>query len=372
LSPGTPGGCEGPAPGGPGRGQALRSETGEPAIAEAVAVIDRSSGKPLLPGLAAGHRAYRDGQRAYRDQLPGEAAPWLAQAREAFRKAESPLEPWALVSLAGIDLTSARRDEALEKYDTTRRAARRSGSHALAGCADWGTGLIRFRQGLYSESLSHFLSASGAFEAARERQNLGAALELVSENLRFLGQGAAAWKYRYRSAEALAPYRDSIRLHNLLWEGGWATVEDGEPRAGLDFLDEGVGLGERFQRPQRLAEALLWRSKIHLALEDKVKALDDLLRAEQENLKTSDEAVRTRLAADLEYVEGDVRRRFRSKTALQPLSRAVDFYRTKGLLLDLPDAYLARFRAEKAAAAPTRHTATSRLRSLSSSTARIP
>ncbi len=329
-------------------GRALRSETGEPVIAEAVAVIDRSSGRPLLPGLAAAHRAYRDGMRAYRDQQPGTASLWLAQARETFLKAKSPLESWTLVALAGIDLTSGRRDPALEKYEAVRSAARQSGSRALAGCADWGTGLIQFRQGLYSESLSRFFSASAAFETAQERQNLGAALELVSENLRFLGEGSAAWKYRYRAAEALAPYRDSIRLHNLLWEGGWATVEDGEPRAGLAFLNEGVGLGERFLRPQRLAEALLWRSKVHLALEDGVKALDDLLRAEKENLKTTDEAVRRRIAADLSYVEGEVRRRVDPKTALQPLARAVDFYRANGLLLDLPGAYLSRFRAEMA------------------------
>ncbi|HYX24017.1 MAG TPA: CHAT domain-containing protein, partial [Thermoanaerobaculia bacterium] len=329
-------------------GQALRAETGERVIAEAVAAIDRSSGRPLLPDLAAGHQAYRDAQRAYRDQSFAKAEPLLAKASEAFRQAASPLEPWALLALAGVDLTNRRQEEALQKYEAVRSAARQSGSRALAGCADWGTGLIRFRQRRFSESLSRFSSASSAFEAARERQYLGGALELISENLRFLGQGTAAWKYRYRAAATLAPYRDSIRLHNLLWEGGWATVEDGEPRAGLDFLDEGVRLGESSHLPLRLAEALLWRSKVHLALKDGVKGLDDLLRAEKENLKTPDEVMRRRLGADLDYVEGEVRWRFDPETAREPLKRAVDFYEANGLLLDLPDAYLARFRAEKA------------------------
>jgi CHAT domain-containing protein len=348
LVPGQPVAAEVPLTVARSIGQALRSETGEPVVAEAVAVIDRSSGRPVLPVLAAGHRSYRDGQRAYRDQLPGKAAPLLTEAREGFNRAESPLGSWALLSLAGIDLNSSRYGDALEKYDAVRTTASRSGSLALAGCADWGTGLVHFRDSRFSESLSHFLSASEAFETARERQNLGAVLELVSENLRFLGQGAAAWKSRYQAAEVLAPFRDSIRLHNLLWEGGWATVEDGESRAGLDFLNEGVGLDERYRRPQRLAESLLWRSKVHLSLEDGVQALKDLLRAEKENLGTSDDAVRERLAADLDYVEGEVRRRFDPKTALQPLVRAVDFYQKKGLFLDLPGAYLARFRAEMA------------------------
>jgi CHAT domain-containing protein len=329
-------------------GAALRAETGERVIAESVALIDRSSGGPILPSFAAGHQAYRDGWHAYRDQSFAEAEPLLAKAYEAFRQAGSPLEPWALLPLAGIDLTSGRREVALQRYDVIRIAAKRSESRALAGCADWGTGLIRFRQRLFSESLSRFLSASAAFETSREQQNLGAALELISENLRFLGQGATAWKYRYRAAAALAPYRDSIRLHSLLWEGGWSTVEDGEARAGLDFLNEGVGLGERSHLPLRLAEALLWRSKIHLALEDGVKALDDLLRSRKENLKTPDRTMSTRLAADLDYVEGEVRRRFDPETAREPLKRAVGFYEANGLLLDLPDAYLARFQTEKA------------------------
>lgn len=330
-------------------GEALRAETGETVVAEAVAIVDGSSGRPILPVLAAGHRAYRDGWHAYRDQIPGTAAPLLAEAHEAFERAESPLSFWALVALAGIDVTSSRYPEALGRYGAIRDAAGRSGSRALAGCADWGTGLVRFRSGLYSESLSLFWSALAALNAARESQNLGAVLELLSENLRFLGQGTTAWQYRYQAAKALSPYRASIRLHNLMWEGGWSAVEDGEPRAGLDFLNEGVRLGERLQRPQRLAEALLWRSKVHLALKDEVKALDDLLRSQKENLKIADDGLRTRLAADLDYVEGEVRRRFNPRRALQPLSQAVSFYQKKELFLDLSGAYLARFRAELAA-----------------------
>jgi len=326
-------------------GEALLAETGEPSIAEAVGAIDRSAGRPEIAVLASGHRAYREGQQSYRDQLLGKASPLLQEAYRALGRGESPVAAWALISLAGIDLLVSNYNEALDKYRAALVAARQVDSRPLAGCAAWGIGLIRVRQGRFSESLSQFQAAASAFEVGHEWQNLGAVLQIFAENLRFIGQRTIAWRHRYRALKALSSSRDSLRLHNVLWEGGWASVENGEPRAGLDLLDECVRLGTRSKSPQRLAEALLWRSKARLALNDGPAALGDLLQAQIVNGQTPDLIMRERIAADLNYVEGEVLRRTDPEAALDPLSRATAFYRIRELYLDLAGAYLAHFRA---------------------------
>jgi CHAT domain-containing protein len=326
-------------------GDALRKETGEPSLVEAITRIDRASGKSELALLAAGHRAYRDGQQCYREQRLDQALPLLEEARKAFLQTGSPMLPLTLVSLAGIDVAHSRFELAALKYGQAWADAQRSGSPSLAGRAAWGIGQVRFRQGYLSQSLAWFQTAAAHLEEVHEGENLGAVLAITAENLRFLGQDAAAWKYRLRAGSLLAPYRDSLRLHTILWEGGWAATEAGLPRAGLNFLNEAVTLDTRSGLLWQRVESLLWRSKIHLALSQLGPAEDDLLAARQDNGRVPDKGMHVRLGADLDYVEGEVRSRNEPASALPYLSQAVSFYKEQGLTLDLPDAYLASYQA---------------------------
>lgn len=329
-------------------GEALCAETREPIVLEVVRTIDKAVQEGnRLAVVAAAVRAHRDGQREVRDQLPSVSVPHLREAFERLGHIDNPLAEWALITLAGIDLNSSRYDEALSKYQTALAAARRLGSSALAGRAQWGLGLVRLRQGELAESLAWLLDAVSAFEKGREQENLGAALALVAENTRLLGQFSAAWRYRYRAARNLHSYRNSIRLHNLLWEGGWAAAGEGAPRAAIDLLDEDVALGYRSRLPQRLAESLLWRSKVDLAANKVGAARLDLWSALQANQRTPDSFVQQRLDVDLEYVTGEVGRRTDPATALAPLSAAISIYSARQLYLDLPGAYLARFHAKQ-------------------------
>jgi len=327
-------------------GEALQRTTGEQSVAQAVAFIDHAAGRPDILDLALGHKAYRDAQRPFHDQLYSNAASHLKHIPLISPDARDPLASATLITQAGIDLSVSRYSQAMKKYNAALEISRRLGSKALAGLATWGIGLVRLRQGQLSESLGRFLDAVSLFETGRERENLGAVLQLAAENLRFLGQPFTAWKYRYRAIEILSQYRTSIRLHNALWEGGWAAVEQNDPGAGLDLLDECVGLGEDSHLPQRLGEALLWRSKVHLYMHNYSASLKDLLRAERVNQRNLDASSRRRLKADLDYVEGEMQHSLHhSKVSLDYLADAIDFYSSHELFLDLPQAYLARFRA---------------------------
>ena len=335
-----------------GLGEALLAETGETSVVRAVRAIDYAASRDKesdLLALARGHVAYQEGYAALNQQQTDKPAALLAEAWENLRRGGSPAEEWARLGLAGVNLRSARYDEAIERYEALVRDGEAGGSWALQGKAHSGIGVSHIRQGHYSPALAHYHLAAAAFERAGEDFNVGVAQELIAENLRFLGQSDAAWRYRFQAAKALYPYRSSVRLHNVLWEGGRAAVEDGRPTAGLAFADEDVEVTKRSELPQLIAESLLWRSKIHLALRAPRKALYDLERAQRINATVAEATLRERLSADLAYVEGEVRRQIDPASALPAYAQAIDFYKRRELYLDLAGALSGRAQAALAA-----------------------
>ncbi len=330
-------------------GQALRELTGESSIATAVGTIDAaladSRQAANVTALARAHRAYRDGMAKLRIQLVDEAQFQFRAAADDFSRAHSPSELWALYGLAGVDLTYSRYDAAVRDYGIVADRAAQLGSPAFEGLAQRCIGLAMIRQGRLSESLQHYQTAALLLGKVREAQNLGATHEMIAENLRFLGQSSAAWRYRYRAAAELSPYRDSLRLHNVLWEGGWAAVEDGLPRAALQIQDEGLAVAKRSGKPRMLAEALIWRSKILLALKNAPGAMAALEQAASLNQTPPGQWVRNRLESDILYVKGEALRRIDPNTATKELGHAIDYYRDNKLYLDAADAYLSRARA---------------------------
>src|SRR3954462_1837079 len=330
-------------------GEALRELTGESSIVVAVRDIDAALADPRqaagVAALARAHRAYRDGMAKLRNQLVDEAQVLFRAAADDFSSAHGASELWALYGLAGVALSYSRYDEAVRAYGTVADRAARLGSPAFAGLAQRALGLAMIRQGRLSESLQHYLAAALLFGKVQEAQALGATHEMIAENLRFLGQSAAAWRYRYQAAAELSPYRDSLRLHNVLWEGGWAAVEDGLPRAALQIQEEGLAVAKRSGKPRMLAEALVWRSKILLALNAAPAALAGAEQASSLNQDPPGQWVRSRLGSDILYVKGEALRRIDPRAAVEELGHAIDYYRDNKLYLDVADAYLSRARA---------------------------
>ncbi|HEX3526766.1 MAG TPA: CHAT domain-containing protein [Thermoanaerobaculia bacterium] len=330
-------------------GQALRESTEDATVEATVRAIDRAATDPaqddLLKGLARGHRAYRDAMPLSRNQLIEKAEPLLREAMRGLDQGGSPTALWALLALGSTYAAQSRYEEASQIYSSIQNRAQSVPSPILAGRAEWGLGHVALRQGHFSEALHHFEAAAAAFASRGELEGLGFMHERLAENLRFLGQSNAAWKYRYQAASELWPYRDSIRLHTLLWEAGWAAVEDGCPKAGLLIQEEDVQVAARTGQPQWLAEARIWQSKIHLALGSPQAALAALAEAFRGTAQSKGEWVRQRVGIDAMYVEGEARRRLDPEAALSPISQALQFYSDGKLYLDLIGAYLSRARA---------------------------
>ena len=329
-------------------GQALSELTGDSVVAATVNEIDRAMTDPSagrLGVLVRGHRALREGVHLARDQLLKNAGLPLQEAYNDLGQEGSPAAYWALLAIAGSRLSEHRYVEAIQTYEALERAAERLPSPILVARAEWGIGIAHVRQGHFAESLHHYQLASARLVSRGETEGLGAVHEAIAENLRFLGQSAAAWRYRYRAASELAPYRNSFRLHTMLWEAGWAAVEDGCPKAALLIQQEGVQVAARTGQPHWLAEALVWKSKIHLALGSPQAALAALADALAQNANSPGAEVKQRVWIDATYMQGEALRSLKPLKAITSLSQAVQLYLTGNLPLDLAGAYLSRARA---------------------------
>jgi CHAT domain-containing protein len=334
-------------------GEALLGATGEPTVHAAVQAVDRAMAvdrsDQALADLAEGYRDYRDGMAPFREQALEDAAPRLEEARKLLARTGSQVELWALLGLGGVDLLHSHYSSAMRTLQLVSDEAVIHGSRVLAGRAEWAIGLALIRQGKLSESLRHYQAALHNLAATKEMQSIGAVDGLIAENLRVLGQTTSAWRHRLRAAGELHGYRDSIRLHNVMWEGGWAALEEGYPGAALLIQNEGLHVAERSHQNRMVAEALIWRSKIELALGDVRRALENLSLAERLTESSHGDWARERVAMDIAYAEGEAWRHLDPTKALRPLTRALDFYRARNLALDLAAAYLSRGRSFLAA-----------------------
>jgi CHAT domain-containing protein/tetratricopeptide (TPR) repeat protein len=326
-------------------GGALARRHGDLTVAAAVAAIRRAAGQPrLLASLARGHRAYRLGSAAFaRLEVEAAAAP-LRLARDILHPAGSPVSLWAEVGLAGIAFYDTRYENAAAGFAAVLERTDPERFPALAGRASWGLGLTRLRQGLLSPSLARHREAASFFARAGEDENLGAVLELLGEDYRMLGDGGAAWQHLHQALRVLCSYPASIRLHNALWQAGDEAREEIDPRVALRFQDEGVRVAQASTSPRLIAESLLWRSKILVALGDFGAARQDLRRADSELARIPDGVVREKLRADLTFAHAEVERRIAPLQALPLFHEAVGYYHRHGLVLDLAIAYLSRAR----------------------------
>ncbi len=332
-------------------GGALERETSDPTVTHTVNALHLLSATPnsaLLTQAARGHIAYRDGIAHFRRQELEAAEPAFATARADLAPIASPVALWARHGAAGCALYRSHYAEAEAELAELTNLARAAGYPALLGRIEWALGLASVRQGQFEQALRHDLAAVDLFSAVRERHGLAAVHGLLAEDLGRLGQTAVGWRHRFRALRELAGDRDSLRLHNVLWQCGHAAVVDGVPLAALQFQNEGLAVDRRAGEPRRIAETLIWRSKIHLALASPRRALADLTLARSSTAASSGTWARERVGIDVDFAEGEALRQIDPQTALAPIEKALSYYRERGLALDLADALLSGARAARA------------------------
>lgn len=324
-------------------GRSLFALHGDSTITAAVEAIERAR-PPRVSDLARGHRAFRDALRHFQALETKEAALRFTEARDGFRMGGSPIELWAQAGLGRVQGYDSRFEEANATFRSVLDRAEREGFPSLTGWCHWGLAWLSFRQGRTSEALHPLQSAEAVYGKLGESESTATIRSYLGELLPVLGQNGAAWRYRFQALSSLSDRPESWRWHILLRDGAAAAVEDGLPQAGLLFQQEGVLAAEVIGEPVRLAEAFSARSQILLALRRGQEVRQDLRQAFRYAQQANIGSPGKKLLADLSFASGEALRWLDPKSALKPLTEAIERYREIGAVPSSAYAVLSRAR----------------------------
>jgi hypothetical protein len=297
--------------------------------------------------LARAHQLYGRGHHFFKERDYISAEPLLTRANLYLAKAGSPVAGWVKFDLSVIELYNSQNYKAiallsslLADYDLVRYPS-------LCGRAAWVKGLALFRLGRLEEALNTYRMAEAAFVLARELDNQAAAQGLIAETLRELGDTQSAWQYRYHGLHVLGGQTRHHSIHNILWEGGDAALEEGYPLAAKFFADEDVLLFGN--RPDRLLalEAYLRRALLLRGRAPTPVVLADLERASEISRKLPFSPLLPRIEAEIQLAFAELAVEGGSAKAEEVMGQSLEFFRDHRLALREAVTLLARARARR-------------------------
>ncbi|HEV2736031.1 MAG TPA: CHAT domain-containing protein, partial [Longimicrobiaceae bacterium] len=283
--------------------EALERRSGRDAtLADAVRTI-RSHGKGAgARRLASAHREYSAGRALYDAVKFRDAEPRFRAAVAAADNSPA-LQAWARVFLGTTRVQLGEMEEG-EAILRAAIAATDADRHpALAARARWSLAGTLLRSDRYEAALEPASEATRLFARAGEREHEGTALQVLADAQFRLHDADAGYLSAHHALVMLRPYRNSVRLHNLLVSIADATSADGLARAAVRVQDEGVEVAGRNGDPIFVAEARLTRARLLTAAGDLARARKDVEAGRAAMRRVTDEIPRRWLEADLRISE---------------------------------------------------------------------
>lgn len=312
-------------------GDAVTGINGETEIRDAVHAIDTASDRRPI---AEAHARYRAARIAYSKNDRAAAERDFIRAAELFEAAHDPMSFVARYYVASVRL--ARPD--LEQL----AAAAPPSFISLGGRIRWELGRTLMTAGEYARAAQVFTESSERFQRSGEHASQAFVEAMLSDALSTLGRDDDAWLARLRGLAALSSDGTSDVLTTAL-----ATAIETELRGGrhdnalaLSGLELAVA---RDAKPQTLLESYVNRALIEAM---NGRAADALQSAREAKTiaATTDAASRDWNLAMAAVAEGAALAQSNARAAMEPLTRAIDFYGSHELAASLPDPLLLRSR----------------------------
>jgi len=327
-------------------GGALREQSGEGLLADAVAAIDGADAATRAT-LAEAHATYRRGRIAYSRRQPSAAEPDLRRAAALFARGRSPMERMALYYAANTrydqnDIATARMQlEALLAHED-------SGHIASGALIRWQLSLCRNADGDTEGALALLIDSAASLRRLDERNNLGFVESLLAMTLLDEGRPDEAWEARIRSFEALST---EGRGDRLLANLAGAVAEErraGHTDAALALVGVEREAGRDVQDDVLLSGTLTRAAVLTAELGDIVGAARLLDEVRGVSARVSDPAFRSLVDANANVAQAAVTLRSDPALAVKNLATAAGAYEQMGLHAQAIDCYLLRTRAETA------------------------
>ncbi len=319
-------------------GDALQQAGGDASLADQVRAIRVVAAQPRIRrDLARAHAQYGRAQVFIDLRVPKAALPALDSAL-ASSAASPALREW-VAYWRGVALFYDGRPDTL----AFRRAIARGealGYPALAARGYWSSAIVPMRRGAYDFAQARLDRAQSLYERLGEREHLGSTQEVEAEMRLEMGDLPRAYAAAQRALLTLRPYRDSVRLHNLLMALARAATLEGLGAAAAALHDEDVAVAARVRVGPHV-EALAARARTSALAGDLASAEVDLRRADahlRDDVARWMEAGKPSADSTYEHqwlaahlAEGFVRLRMRANptAAVADLAPVVEFFQTR-------------------------------------------
>jgi len=324
-------------------GNELAHSSGERLLQAAVTGIERASAHDRRL-LADAHLIFRNAQRTYGANKPGEAERMFSSAERAFTAAGSPVALLAGYFQANTVFDQNRNAEARERLETLFSLPH-SDFPAFRAQVEWELGLVYAAAAQWGDSIRTLDTSITTFERLREYKHATAVREILAEVYDRIGDPHTAWKHRIVALRELGQL-ESLQLQVTLDSIAHSAAIEKEWPVAISFLGLELELARRAGDDFRVAQILTMRSRVEGQSDDRDRAVGDLTAAMNAIEHIDDAGMRSRAEADGLAAAGSLSTKPREAVAL--LSRAIDFHRSHGRRMFLPELLLRRGRARLA------------------------
>jgi CHAT domain-containing protein len=321
-------------------GEEIENSGGDRMLQDAVEAIDRSTTERRR-GIAEAHIAFRDAQRRYKNHEPKEALSLFEQAADGFARGGSPL---ALLARYYAGNTFYDRGDKAQSRRRIEELLAAAPPHYQAHRADlqWQMGLLEAAGGDWGAAITALAESVRGYERLGETRNSAVVRHILSEVYDRTGDSETAWTHRVMAWQELG-WTEDLRLQSAVQTAARAAALGGQWRVSLAFLDVALAM-PRVKGTELLRfETLLFRARVRGRLGQNDGATNDLAHATAALEQIQDPDTHRLAEADGLAVAGFLAPS--PLAAVPSLTRAIEFHRTKGRHMYLPELYLERGRA---------------------------
>jgi len=321
-------------------GDELFRRRGESMLRDAVATIQHAdpADRKLL---AEAHIEFREAQSAYKKVGPNAAEASFRNAAVKFELGGSPMSLVARYFAANTAYDQGRINEARAQLEAIESELRPE-YKAQAAQVAWELGITYAALGHWGQALDCLGRSIEGFELLGERDYAMTVREILAEAYDRIGESRKAWNHRIVALQRIGR-SDDLRLQVAIYAiARGATLNHDWPVA-LSFVNLQFDMGRHPGDELMYAHILLLRASIQGRMGRQRAAADDLARAAAAIAAIPDSTQRERAESERFAVEGFLAAS--PSKVIELVSRAIEFQRTKGRRMFLPELLLHRGRA---------------------------
>ncbi|HYC92743.1 MAG TPA: CHAT domain-containing protein [Thermoanaerobaculia bacterium] len=321
-------------------GDELARSRGDRMLHDAVAIILAADAEQRHD-LAEAHLHFRAAQQRFMAAKPIEAAPLFEQAAREFERGKSPVVLLARYFLANTKYARGRLAESQPSIEQLLATAPPQYPAHRAQVL-WQAGLGKAGDGKWGAAIDALDESVRTFERLGEKRYAAVVRSILAEVYDQIGDRRAAETTRMLALQELGRTEDS-RLQVTVQAAARAAAMDRDWPVSLSFFDLLLAMPRRGRSDLLQANSLLFRARIRGRVGQSAGAAADLADATEAIGRIEDPDVRARAEADHLAVTGFLAAS--PADAVAHLTRAMEFHRTKGRRMFLPEMYLERGRA---------------------------